>query len=47
MGLIDNLEKIYYCPLKSNCLVDDTQGVEKYKQVQGLNGNESEKKSEK
>ena len=47
MGLIDNLEKIYYCPLKSNRLVDDTQGVEKYKQVQGLNGNESEKKNQK
>ncbi len=27
MGLIDNLGKIYYCPLKSNRLVDDTGGV--------------------
>ena len=24
MALIDNLGKIYYCPLKSNPLVDDT-----------------------
>ena len=24
MGLIDNLGKIYYCPLTSNRLVDDT-----------------------
>jgi hypothetical protein len=47
MGLIDNLGKIYYCLLKSNRLVDDTQGVEKYKQVQGFNGNESEKKNQK
>ena len=36
MGLIDNLGKIYYCPLKKNRLVDDTGGTEKYKQVQAL-----------
>ncbi len=24
MALIDNMEKIYYCPLKINRLVDDT-----------------------
>ena len=47
MGLIDNLGKIYYCPLKSNRLVDDTQGAEKYKKVQDLNWNESEKNQEK
>ena len=45
MGLIDNLGKIYYCPLKSNRLVDDTRGAEKYKKVQDLNWNESEKNS--
>ncbi len=27
MALIDNFGKIYYCPLKSNRLVDDTVGV--------------------
>ena len=47
MGLIDNLRKIYYCPLKSNRLVDDTRGVEKYKKVQDLNWNEAEKNQEK
>lgn len=36
MALIDNLGKIYYCPLKKNRLVDDTGGAEKYKQVQAL-----------
>ena len=45
MGLIDNLGKLYYCPLKSNRLVDDTRGAEKYKKVQDLNWNEAEKKS--
>ena len=45
MGLIDNLGKFYYCPLKSNRLVDDTGGVEKYKKVQDLNWNEAEKSS--
>lgn len=37
MQLIDNIGKIYYCPLKRNRLVDDTGGVEKYKQIQHLN----------
>lgn len=36
MLLIDNLGKIYYCPLKRNRLVDDTGGVEKYKPIQQL-----------
>ena len=39
------LQPIYYCPLKSNRLVDDTGGVEKYKKVQELNWNEAEKSS--
>jgi hypothetical protein len=43
MGLIDNLGKIYYCPLKINRLVDDTGGVEKYKNIRELSWNSSEK----
>jgi len=42
MGLIDNLGKIYYCPLKVNRLVDDTKGVEKYKRIDKLIWNELE-----
>jgi hypothetical protein len=34
MAMIDNLGKIYYCPLKKNRLVDDTKGAEKYKQIE-------------
>ena len=29
MVLIDNWQKIYYCPLKKNRLVDDTEGLRK------------------
>jgi hypothetical protein len=36
MALIEQLGKIYYCPLKRNRLVDDTGGVEKYKQIEQL-----------
>ena len=43
MGLIDNLGKIYYCPLKINRLVDDTSGVEKSKNIGELSWNSSEK----
>ena len=32
MLYIDSLDKIYYCPLKTNRLVDDSFGKEKYKQ---------------
>ncbi len=39
MAMIDDLGKIYYCPLKKNRLVDDTGGVEKYKSVEKLNWN--------
>ncbi len=42
MGLIDNLGKKYYCPLKINRLVDDTGGLEKYKRIDGLIWNELE-----
>ncbi len=36
MLLIDKLEKIYYCPLKKNRLVDDTGGIEKYQRIENL-----------
>ncbi|WP_439566497.1 IS701 family transposase, partial [Gloeocapsopsis crepidinum] len=42
MLLIDDLGKIYYCPLKRNRLVDDTGGVEKYKAIQQLDWNQTE-----
>ncbi|NEQ76689.1 MAG: transposase [Okeania sp. SIO2C9] len=45
MGLIDNLGKIYYCPLKINRLVDDTGGAEKYKSIAKLSWNKSERTS--
>ncbi|MDE5102862.1 MAG: hypothetical protein O4807_07685 [Trichodesmium sp. St19_bin2] len=43
MALIDNDIKIYYCLLKMNRLVDDTGGVEKYKNISALSWNELEK----
>ena len=43
MGLVNNLGKNYYCPLKINRLVDDSGGVEKYKKIGELIWNESEK----
>jgi hypothetical protein len=42
MFLIENLGKIYYCPLKKNRLVDDTGGIEKYKSLEKMEGKESE-----
>lgn len=36
MQLIDNLHKVYYCPLKRNRLVDDTGGIEKYQAIEHL-----------
>lgn len=42
MLLIDDLGKIYYCPLKKNRLVDDTAGVEKYKAIEQLVWHQSE-----
>lgn len=36
MLYIDSLEKIYYCPLKDNRLVDDTLAKEKYKRIELL-----------
>jgi len=36
MQAIDRLGKIYYCPLKKNRLVDDSEGKEDYKSVECL-----------
>lgn len=36
---------IFYCPLKENRQVDDTQGVEKFKPVSGLTWSESERET--
>lgn len=36
MLYIDSIEKIYYCPLKTNRLVDDTFGKEKYKNIESF-----------
>ena len=36
MLYIDSLEKVYYCPLKTNRLVDDSFGKEKYKNIKNL-----------
>lgn len=42
--LIEELEKIYYCPLKKNRLVDDSQGVKPYQNIENLEWNDSELK---
>ena len=42
MLYIDSLEKVYYCPLKNNRLVDDTLGKEKYKRIDLLQWSEEE-----
>ena len=42
MALIDNLGKIYYCPLKINRLVDKGGGVKKYQKLEELKWNELE-----
>uniref|UniRef100_UPI0035C88C15 hypothetical protein n=1 Tax=Okeania sp. SIO2F4 TaxID=2607790 RepID=UPI0035C88C15 len=42
MALIDNLGKIYYCPLKKNRLVEDTGGVDKYKNLEKLRWSDAE-----
>ncbi len=36
MLYIDSLDKVYYCPLKTNRLVDDSFGKEKYKNIKNL-----------
>lgn len=42
MLYIDNLQKIYYCPLKSNRKVDDSKGVNPYKAVNELTWTDQE-----
>ena len=45
MAMINNLGKIYYCPLKKNRLIDDTKGGENYKHIEKVKWTESELKS--
>lgn len=42
MFLIEDLGKIYYCPLKNNRLVDDKGGIEKYKCLEKMEWKEWE-----
>lgn len=42
MQFIDNLGKIYYCPLKRNRLVDDSGGEKDYKRIEELEWNQTE-----
>ncbi|PLZ74532.1 transposase, partial [Fischerella thermalis] len=42
MLYIDSLDKIYYCPVKNNRLVDDTFGKEKYKRIELLEWSQEE-----
>lgn len=42
MALIDNWQKIYYCPLKRNRLVDQTGGQEKYQRIDLLQWSQQE-----
>ncbi|NJO58841.1 MAG: transposase [Richelia sp. RM2_1_2] len=44
MLYIDSLDKIYYCPLKTNRLVDDSFGKVKYKNIKNLEWNDEELK---
>jgi len=41
---IEDLGRIYYCPLKVNRKVDDSGGTEKYKQIQQLEWSDDELK---
>lgn len=42
MLLIESLDKIYYCPLKDNRQVDDSQGARPYQSVDSLEWTEAE-----
>jgi hypothetical protein len=42
MLYIEKLEKRYYCPLKSNRLVDDSNGLKRYQRIDALMWNETE-----
>jgi len=46
MAEVDNHDKMYYCPLKVNRLVDDSQGVHPYIRVDQLQWSEEEKNME-
>lgn len=43
MLFVESLNKLYYCPLKSNRQVDDSDGQHPYRRVDGLNWNEHER----
>lgn len=45
MKFIEELGKIYYCPLKKNRLVDDTDGVKPYQIIENIKWNEKELES--
>lgn len=47
MKFIDELGKIYYCTLKKNRLVDDTDGVKPYQRIENIKWNEKELEREK
>lgn len=36
MAQIDQLNKVYYCPLKSNRRIDDSRGTQAYQRVDEL-----------
>lgn len=42
--LVENLEKIYYCPVKKNRLVDESGGVNDYENIENLHWSEEELK---
>jgi hypothetical protein len=42
MAMIEELGKIYYCPLKKNRLVDDTGGKEKYQSIEKISSSDKE-----
>lgn len=44
MRHIGNLEKVYYCPIKKNRLVDETDGAEPHDNVEHLWWSEADKK---
>jgi len=45
MRYIEKLEKFYYCPIKANRLVDDTDGENEHQQVANLSWNATETKN--
>ena len=43
--LIESLDKTYYCPLKSNRLVDDSNGRKPYQRIDALHWRDAERQS--